>query len=194
MPNQPRRSNAERSSATHQALISAAATLFGQHGYAATSTNAILEATALTRGALYHHFADKRALFIAVVEHVEHTLIAAIKAQTAQIEPPSQRLRIQIAQYIDAIAQPAPARILLQDAPAVIGPERWRTFADAAWQRQLSQFMQPLAAPDSAIPAILAGLVGAAIDRAALAILDGSAARAEVKQAIDLLLERLLAP
>ncbi|MSX57114.1 MAG: TetR family transcriptional regulator, partial [Actinobacteria bacterium] len=74
---QPRsRQVAERAEATRAALISVARRLFVEKGYFDTGTEEIVQEAAVTRGALYHHFADKKALFLAVFEAVEDDLLA----------------------------------------------------------------------------------------------------------------------
>jgi AcrR family transcriptional regulator len=196
MTGKPRRSNAERVAATRGALLDAAAELFGRLGYEGTSTTAVLEATGLARGALYHHFEDKRALFVAVADRAERALVAEIEAATASIADARQRLRAGVLLYLDSVSRPDRARILLRDAPAVLGPERWRELADAAWTRQLGGLIGGLHGTSGksgrGAPA-LPLLIGAAIDRAALALADGGSDPAAIKAAVGLLLDRVLA-
>jgi AcrR family transcriptional regulator len=186
-----RRSNAERVATTRGALLEAAARLFGHLGYEATSTTAVLEAAGLARGALYHHFADKRALFVAVAEELERELTAEIEAATADIADPRQRLRAGVRLYLDGASRPDRARVLLRDAPAVLGPDLWRDLADAAWTRHLGAMLRGLAG--GGLGAALPLLLGAAFDRAALAMSEEGADREGIRASAELLLERLLA-
>jgi AcrR family transcriptional regulator len=84
----------------------------------------------VTRGALYHHFADKRDLFRAVHEQMEEELVGAIGAQLAEaagrVGDPVEVLRVGVRSYLDACADPSFARITLIDAPAVLGWAEWR--------------------------------------------------------------------
>ena len=120
-----RRSQEERRETTRRALISAARGHFAELGYAGTNTPAIVAAAGVTRGALYHHFADKEALFQAVVEE-EHALLAlAINGAGAGDDEPGP-IRALIAggdAYLAAMQDPGRRRILLIDAPAVIARE-----------------------------------------------------------------------
>ncbi len=190
MTSKPRRSNAERAAQTRGTLLAAATELFGRLGYEGTSTIAVLEAAGLTRGALYHHFADKRELFRTVAEQVERTLEAEVESRTAHISDPKKRLRSSVLLYLDEVSRSAPARILLRDAPAVLGAAEWQGLADAAWMRHLG------AIADAARPrgkgGLLPLLIGAAIDRAALALAEGRLDPAAVKASVRLLLDRLL--
>jgi AcrR family transcriptional regulator len=195
MTGKSRRSNAERVAETRGALLDAAAELFGRLGYEGTSTTAILEASGLTRGAMYHHFADKRDLFVAVASRVERALIADIEAATASVTDARQRVRAGVMLYLDAVSRPDRARILLRDAPAVLGPARWRELADAAWTRQFGGLISGLpgnSGKASQAGAVLPVLLGAAIDRAALALADGVSEPAAIKASVGLLLERML--
>ena len=78
------RSNRERTEATKRALIDAARVLFVERGYAETATPDIVQMAGVTRGALYHHFEDKRALFRAVVEQEAGAVAAAIEERSLQ--------------------------------------------------------------------------------------------------------------
>lgn len=120
---QARKTQEERRSQTQRALIAAARQLFAQKGYAGTGTPEIVAAAGVTRGALYHHFADKLALFAAVVEE-EHLLMSmAINAAAdSEDEPgPIKALVAGCDAFLDAMQDPGRRQILLVDAPAVLG-------------------------------------------------------------------------
>src|SRR3954451_11479072 len=85
----PRRTQAERTAATRSLLIDAARELFADKGFAEVSTQAIVAAAGVTRGALYHQFDDKPALFGAVYEEVERDLVADIARQIADEQRPT---------------------------------------------------------------------------------------------------------
>lgn len=121
---------AERAQASRQALLASARDLFESKGYAATSTEELLARTGLTRGALYHHFRDKRAVFDAVCNAVHEELVHEIAQATRQLADPAQALRAGCHAWMRAVAEPRRARLLLIEAPAVLGPEAWNA-ADA---------------------------------------------------------------
>ncbi len=121
-----RRSQAERHAATRAALITAARQAFADHGYAATGTEAVVRAAAVTRGALYHHFADKAALFAAVFEAVAAEVLAAIEAAATDAPTARDALVRGAEAFLAAVLGPAVRRIYLIDAPAVIGWAQWR--------------------------------------------------------------------
>ena len=131
--------NSERSASTQASLIAVAAELFGQHGYAATSTDAILAQAQLRRGALYHHFADKAALFEAVcVQHAEAAMQAIIKATADQDEPFEALVTGSVA-WIDYMLEAAVRQILIVDAPTVLGRQRWQLLDDRYSTRLLRE-------------------------------------------------------
>ena len=120
-----RRSQAERREQTRRQLLSAARRLFAEKGFAATSTPEIVAAAGVTRGALYHHYADKTALFAAVVEE-EHLLIAmSINAAADSDEEPGpvKALMAGCDAFLDAMQDRGRRQIMLVDAPAVLGRE-----------------------------------------------------------------------
>ena len=120
-----KRSQAERNVATRTALVSAARPLFLQQGYAAVTTDQLARAAGVTRGALYHQFAGKEELFVAVFEQIEQEITDRIAAALTGDDLVAQIGR-GIAAWLDACADPDVNRLVLVDAPAVLGWERWR--------------------------------------------------------------------
>lgn len=122
------RTQAERSATTKDALIRAARDLFAEHGFADVGTEAIVRAAGVTRGAMYHHFADKTELFAAVFETVEAELTAQIAtvAMSAPDPDPIELMRLGARTWLEACSEPAAERIVLIEAPSVLGWERWR--------------------------------------------------------------------
>ncbi len=124
----PRRTQAERTAATRTALIAAARKLFAAHGFSDVSTQAIVAEAGVTRGALYHQFADKTELFAAVYEEVEAELVAAVAARMLDEAPSGtvEAMRIGARLFLDLCAAPDVTQIVLIDAPSVLGWQRWR--------------------------------------------------------------------
>jgi AcrR family transcriptional regulator len=116
-------SRAAQAAETRDALIAAGRELFGQQGYAATSTEEIVERAGVTKGALYHHFADKEHLFRAVFEQVQREVSDAAVAEFLQ--PDSWAALIAGCRlWVEAHADPAVRQIVLIDARGVLG---WET-------------------------------------------------------------------
>ncbi len=128
---EPRR-QADRSAATRAALIAAATPLFGERGYAGVGTGELAQAAGVTRGALYHQFADKRELFAAVFESVEQELIGRIAARIAEADPtdPLGALAEGAEVLIDAVLESQFRQIAALDAPGVLGWEEWRQISE----------------------------------------------------------------
>ena len=116
---------AEHSEATRQALISAARHLFATRGYADTSIELIVQRARVTRGALYHHFEDKRQLFRAVYEEVARELAHTVEAATETEPRPELYLEVGCNVYLDACMDPGIQRIALLDGPSVLGWKDW---------------------------------------------------------------------
>jgi AcrR family transcriptional regulator len=117
---------AEQSEATRAALIDAARSLFSERGYAAVSTEEIVQAAGVTRGALYHHFKDKQDLFTAVVEGVEQQTLERVAAAAVAETDPWEQQRVAVGAFLDTCLDPAVQRIVLTDAPSVLGLAAWR--------------------------------------------------------------------
>jgi AcrR family transcriptional regulator len=119
-----------RSEATRRRLVTAARTLFGARGYADVGTEEIVRAAGVTRGALYHQFRDKADLFAAVAEEVEAEIAERIASGAGGFAAdPLGALRSGARLFLDACAEPEVERIILLDAPAVLGWEAWRDLA-----------------------------------------------------------------
>jgi AcrR family transcriptional regulator len=127
-PAPQRRTQAERTAATRALLLEAGRRLFAADGYAAVSTQTIVDAAGVTRGALYHQFGDKAGLFAAVYEDVERDVVAAIMDRIADAKPASQveAMRIGARLFLDECSSPRVQRIVLIDAPSVLGWDHWR--------------------------------------------------------------------
>ena len=119
-------SKAERAESTRRRLLRAARELFAKRGYAEVGTEEIVRRARVTRGALYHHFRDKRDLFRAVHEEIERELTESIAADMAGIDDPRKLLRVGVGSFLDACMDPAVMQIALMDAPAVLGWREWR--------------------------------------------------------------------
>jgi AcrR family transcriptional regulator len=120
------RTQAERSEATRAALIGAARELFGARGYVDVGTEEVVKAAGVTRGALYHHFDGKRDLMRAVYEQVEAEFAGRVAESLAGGESPLEVVRTGAEMFLDAALEPEVQRIVLLDAPAVLGWEEWR--------------------------------------------------------------------
>jgi AcrR family transcriptional regulator len=123
-----RQSQGERSSATREALVAAGRSLFAARGYADVGTEEIVRTAGVSRGALYHQFADKTELFAAVFEAVEMDVIGRIRAaiEKAGVADPIAIMRLGASAWLDACIEPEIHQIGLLDAPAVLGLARWR--------------------------------------------------------------------
>jgi AcrR family transcriptional regulator len=189
----------ERSRATREKLLAHARELFGERGYAAVGTEEIVRAAGVTRGALYHQFRDKEALFEAVVEAVEADTTARVAAQASGGNP-LEELRIGCRAFLAACAEPQVERILMLDAPAVLGWDRWREIG----QRHALGLVEAVLAAgmESGVivrqpPTALAHLLIGALDEGAMLVAradDRDAARAEVDAVMDRLLGALAPP
>lgn len=162
------RPNSVRSEEMKARLIAAARDLFVEKGFAETGTPEIVKRAEVTRGALYHHFADKAALFDAVV-------LAEAEALGAEITQGAQDLATGSAAFFSAMSVPGRARLLLVDGPAVLGHRRMDEIDAGGGRRSLADGLNA-ALPDVGAPerAALAVVLSAAFDRAALAIAEGA--------------------
>jgi AcrR family transcriptional regulator len=189
---------AKKAAATRNLIITIARKLFSSQGYNASPIEQIVEEAQITRGALYHHFQDKRDLFRAVFHAVELELAARANPVPAEISVHSwRRFRHRIQTFLDAILRPEFHRILLIDGPAVLGWADWRALESeyglGAISKALDIAMREGHVRKQAISP-LAHIILAAIDEAALLIANSEErgrARREVGAALDAFLNGL---
>jgi AcrR family transcriptional regulator len=116
----------ERGQVTRLGIVAAATKLFSELGYEATSIEAVLRESGVSRGALYHHFDSKDALFEAVLEAIEADLAQAAIAASRDIADPAKALRAGCDVFLDLTQTAKIRQIVLVDAPAVLGWQKWR--------------------------------------------------------------------
>jgi AcrR family transcriptional regulator len=116
----------EQGLATREHLVAVATALFAERGYEATSIEAVLETAGVSRGSLYHHFANKEALFEAVLRAVEVRIGAETMAAVVGATDADDSLRRGCLAWMQMASDPVVRRIVLIDAPAVLTWRRWR--------------------------------------------------------------------
>jgi AcrR family transcriptional regulator len=189
-----RRSNQSRTDATRAALMKAARTLFSEKGYAETSTPEVVRSAGVTRGALYHHFDDKLALFRAVVADEYQAVAREIDASADNTAGTAlDALLLGGRGYLNAMDDPGRVRIMLLDGPAVLGHRELdridrETSADSL-RMGLKVAMQSGELTELPLDAITMQL-SALFDRAALAIAEGED-KSQHLAALDALIEGL---
>ena len=114
------------SASTKRALVDIAEDLFTAHGYAATSLDAIVAGAQVTKGALYHHFSGKQAVFEAVFERAETDASLAIQQALRGHQDPWEKATAGLRAFLDVVQEPRYRRIVIQEGPAVLGYERYR--------------------------------------------------------------------
>jgi AcrR family transcriptional regulator len=114
------------SDATKRALVDVAEQLFTTHGYSATSLDAIVAGADVTKGALYHHFSGKQAVFEAAFERVESRASSGIARATEGHDDPWEKAQAGLRAFLEAVQEPAYRQVVISDGPSVLGHERFR--------------------------------------------------------------------
>ncbi len=118
--------NAARGQATREHLVEVATGLFATQGYDSTSIEAVMRASGVSKGALYHHFPGKDALFEAVLDQLDGRIETALLGAAAGVRTPTALIRAGCAAWVRLAVDPVVQQIMLIDAPAVLGWQRWR--------------------------------------------------------------------
>jgi len=194
-----RRSQLTRSAATRAALVVAARALFAERGFGGVGTEAIVRAAGVTRGALYHQFADKTELFAAVYEAIEGDLARHLgeRIAAAGATDPIEVMTLGANAWLDACAEPEVQQIVLLDAPVVLGWQRWREigmrYGLGLVEGVLANAIEVGRIPRQPVPALAHVLMGA-LDEAALYVAradDQTAAREQMRAVIGRLVAGL---
>jgi AcrR family transcriptional regulator len=194
------RTKAEQGEATRAKLVAVARRLFAADGYGGTSIGDITREADVTRGALYHHFPDKQALFEAVFEQVERQTLERVAAAAAAERRPERRLKAGLNAFLDACLDPEYQRVCLLDAPSVLGWERWHEI-DAGYGLGMTRAALETAMDEGFVrrqdPEPLAHLILGALNEAGLAIAragDVAAARRGFGRALEQWVDGLRPP
>ncbi len=163
---------AERTEATRGAIVAAASDLFGRQGFASTSMDQIARQSGLAKGAIYHHFATKEAVFEAVFRLTSETLAGRILRESAGADDILSAMAAGVLSYFAACAVGSTGQIILRDGPAVLGWKRWREidtehFGSAVPAALEAAMASGIISPQPIEP--LAGLLLGAITEAAVA-------------------------
>jgi AcrR family transcriptional regulator len=189
----------DQARATRGLLIETARAFFAAHGFDATSLEQVQRQAGVSRGALYHHFTNKRALFEAALDAIEGEVGARIAAAAAEHADPLDRLRAGSLAWLELAADPGVQRIALLDAPSVLG---WETQREVDKRHALGMISTVLAEvtkasgiPDSTIEPLSHALL-ATLNELGLYVAcasDHRAAEAAATEAVEVLLGRLFA-
>lgn len=178
--------------ATRQLLVSVARELFTEQGYAATSIEEIIKRAGVARGALYHHFPGKDALFRAVYDQVQTEVASRVVATALSSEEPWDGVRAGLGAFLDACLEPAFRRIVVMDSVPVLAQDVWDGGIEHNELPMLRSVLTPLVqaslpgvAVEPLVHVALGGLYGAALYIARSP--DPKAARAEADTVLDVL-------
>jgi AcrR family transcriptional regulator len=189
-----RLTNEEWSARTRSALLRAARRYFAAHGYERCSLDAIAAAASMTKGSIYHHYRDKRSLFKAVFVEIEREMVMEINRAAKSCGTHIGAIEKGCEVFLETVLKEDVARIVLTDAPSVLGWETWRTIDNRFGGRSLRAGLR--AAMDNGeivrldVDA-LATLIGGALNEAALVISE-SKTRPRRQRLITATLRRLL--
>jgi AcrR family transcriptional regulator len=195
--NKERRTQAERRATTRRALLDAARSLFAERGYHGAAAEEIVRRAGLTRGALYHHFEDKKDLFRAVVEEMVGEIDEKVQETVRAASGPREAVMAGYRTFLDAALDPEMRRIFFLDGPSVLGWE-WHEMDAHHAVGKIEEGLEALVAeglmePQPVRP--LARLTNGALLEAAFFVAaseDPEAARDEVWGAMERLLGGLM--
>lgn len=192
-----KRHRARQAEETRALLISVARELFTERGYAATSVEEVIQQAGVAKGALYHHFDGKEALFRAVYEQVQTETVSAIVAAALAAQEPWAGVRAGLSAFLDACLEPTFRRIVVLDSVSVLQHQTWEGGAEHVELGMLRTVLTPLVEsgvlPDVPVEPLvyvaLGGLYGAALFIARSP--EPNVARGEVDAVLDTLVAGL---
>ncbi len=117
---------AERREATRGAIIRAGIDLFGRNGFAATTVDQLAEQAGVAKGAVYHHYSTKEAIFEAVFDKVSADVAVLVSAAARQAPDAIAAIAVGTKAYFRICSEGPVGRIILGDGPVVLGWQRWR--------------------------------------------------------------------
>ena len=185
-------SKVEQGEVTTRNLILVAGQLFSERGYHGVAAEAIVEAAGVSRGALYHHFGGKRGLFEAVFVDCERRIAARIRTAASKEPTPRGQLLAGSLAFLDACADPDLRRIVIEDAPVVLGWPRWRQIDSghglALLRNAIERLQEEGEITGHAAEAIVYALSGA-MNELAMWVAASGRTRAALKEAKQILIE-----
>jgi AcrR family transcriptional regulator len=185
---------AAQSAATRSKLLKVARKLFAKNGYSGVGTEEVVKRAGVTRGALYHQFEDKKDLFRAVYEQVEQELFEKVTSRAGTETDPVEELKAGARYWLELCLEPEVQRIVLLDAPAVLGWHEWREVG-GRWGIQAIESALTLCMEIGAIEgqpvSPLAHVLMGALDEAALYVAE-SEDKSKTNAEMALVLERMI--
>lgn len=179
----------ERSTASIDALLEVARESFGRHGYRGTSLESCAAAARMTKGAVYHHFGSKEALFEGVFRVEHRRMIDLVIAKSRTAADPIDALLRGVRAYLQGVLDPTARRILLEDGPSVLGWERWRRCEEPGFQHLIETALERAAKAgmlrDTVRPAESSLLLLGAMTEGALAVAHSKSPRATARRLSD---------
>ena len=182
-----RKARTEMIEETRKKLVATARRQFGSIGYADTAMDELTAQAGMTRGALYHHFGDKKGLFLAVAQEIDAEMDARLADISAQAPDCWSVFKGRCRAYLEMTMEPEVQRILLRDSPSVLGAEHLQAGKQhcvASMTRMLKTLMEEKhIAPTS--PEVLAHLINGGLMDAAFWIANRPDATQALAQALD---------
>ncbi|WP_238420799.1 TetR/AcrR family transcriptional regulator [Gordonia sp. 'Campus'] len=189
------RASAEAAAETARTILATATRQFAERGFTAVSLDDVAESAGVTRGAVYHHYRNKKALFAAVAEEQQNDVGSAVVAAAEQAgADAAAQLVAGSHAFVDAITRGPAARILLIDGPSVIGWEEWRRLDETNSVVHLREAIAAIGIDDDLVDALTAQLSGA-MNEAALWLArhpDDATARERTHRALDRVLAAIM--
>ena len=178
----------EYAATTRTAILDAAAQHFASHGFAGSSVNAIAEDARVTKGAVYHHFKDKTALFEAVFIALEDELVTSVVMAAADLGDPVEQLAAGVDLFLRRCGDPGFRRIVLEDAPAALGWDRWKELEETRFHGLVAATLGAFTTLDSHSIRLASSMFLAALGEAGIAVARSQDPETERRQAALLIL------